>query len=55
MLGVQRTTVSTLASELKAEGIIDYRRGSIEIVDRAALEALSCECYEAGRLRQAQK
>lgn len=52
MLGVQRTTVSTLASELKAEGVIDYQRGRIEILDRQALEALSCECYEVGRLRQ---
>jgi CRP-like cAMP-binding protein len=54
MLGVQRTTVSALASELKAEGVIDYQRGRIEIIDRAALEALSCECYEVGRLRQKQ-
>jgi CRP-like cAMP-binding protein len=52
MLGVQRTTVSTLASELKAEGLIDYQRGRIEILDRPALEALSCECYETGRLRR---
>jgi CRP-like cAMP-binding protein len=54
MLGVQRTTVSALASDLKAEGVIDYHRGRIEIVDRAALEAMSCECYETGRLRQKQ-
>ncbi|MDP3175540.1 MAG: Crp/Fnr family transcriptional regulator [Phenylobacterium sp.] len=53
MLGVQRTTVSTLASELKAEGLIDYQRGRIEIVDRARLEMLSCECYEVGRMRHA--
>jgi CRP-like cAMP-binding protein len=51
MLGVQRTTVSTLAAELKSEGLIDYQRGRIEILDRPALEALSCECYETGRLR----
>jgi CRP-like cAMP-binding protein len=55
MLGVQRTTVSSLASELKAEGLIDYQRGRIEILDRPALEALACECYEVGRLRQAEK
>lgn len=51
MLGVQRTTVSTLAAEMKADGLVGYQRGRIEILDRVALEALSCECYEAGRLR----
>lgn len=51
MLGVQRTTVSTLAAEMKADGLVDYQRGRIEILDRVALEALSCECYEVGRLR----
>lgn len=45
MLGVQRSTVSQVASALKAEGLIDYTRGVIEIRDRAALERRSCECY----------
>ncbi len=48
----QRTTVSSLASELKADGVIDYQRGRIEIRDRDVLEALACECYETVRLRQ---
>jgi CRP-like cAMP-binding protein len=52
MLGVQRTTVSTMAHEFKAAGLIDYRRGRIEILDRAGLERVSCECYEVGRLRR---
>ena len=45
MLGVQRSTVSQVASALKADGLIDYTRGVIEIRDRAALEKRSCECY----------
>jgi CRP-like cAMP-binding protein len=45
MLGVQRSTVSQVASGLKAEGLIDYSRGLIEIRDRAGLERRSCECY----------
>jgi CRP-like cAMP-binding protein len=47
MLGVQRTTVSAVARMLQEQGLIRYRRGSIQIVDRAAVERRSCECYES--------
>ena len=47
MLGVQRTTVSAVARALQEQGLIGYRRGSIRVLDRAALEARSCECYGA--------
>jgi len=47
MLGVQRTTVSAAASQLRDEGLIRYSRGQLEILDRPALEARSCECYAA--------
>lgn len=49
MLGVQRTTVTMLAKELQELGLITYRRGRIEIVDRAGLEERACECYETAR------
>jgi CRP-like cAMP-binding protein len=49
MLGVQRTTVTMLAKELQEDGLIDYRRGRIEIVDRKGLEARACECYATAR------
>jgi Mn-dependent DtxR family transcriptional regulator len=49
MLGVQRSTVTVVARELQSLGLIQYRRGRIEIVDRARLEKKSCECYETGR------
>ena len=46
MLGVQRTTVTMLASQLQAKGAISYSRGRIRIVDRKALKACACECYD---------
>ncbi|WP_243625889.1 Crp/Fnr family transcriptional regulator [Phenylobacterium hankyongense] len=45
MLGVQRTTVTAVARSLQEKGVIRYRRGVVDIIDRAGLEALTCECY----------
>jgi CRP-like cAMP-binding protein len=45
MLGVRRQGVNELAAKLRSGGAIDYRRGRILILDRAKLEACSCECY----------
>jgi hypothetical protein len=45
MLGTNRSTVSSIAAELQAEGLINYSRGKITITDREGLEARSCECY----------
>ena len=48
MLGASRSTVTTIAGEFQAAGLISYRRGKVTILDRAALEDASCECYKAG-------
>ncbi len=45
MLGVQRTTVTAVARSLQEKGVIRYRRGVVDIVDRPAMETLACECY----------
>ena len=49
MLGVQRTTVTAVAGSLKGKGLIRYRRGVVDILDRPGLEAMACECYGAVR------
>jgi len=44
-LGVPRTGVTMAAGSLQRAGLIRYSRGKIAIVDRARLEANSCECF----------
>lgn len=45
MLGVRREGVTEAAGKLQKLGLITYRRGKIEVLDRAKLEDLCCECY----------
>lgn len=45
MLGVQRPTVSGVATTLQQAGLLRYSRGKMTIRDRRGLEASSCECY----------
>jgi CRP-like cAMP-binding protein len=45
MLGTDRPSVSQAAGNLQKMNIIQYRRGTVKILNRVALESQSCECY----------
>jgi CRP-like cAMP-binding protein len=54
MLGTGRPSVSLVAGQMQKAGVIQYTRGAVKIVDRSALERLSCECYaNVQRIRNA--
>jgi CRP-like cAMP-binding protein len=56
MLGLRREGVTEAAGPLRPRKLIDYARGSIEIIDAKGLMAASCICYrrvqDAYRLAQ---
>lgn len=45
MLGVRREGVTEAAGQLQRDGLIQYRRGHITVIDRVKLEQRTCECY----------
>jgi hypothetical protein len=50
-LGANRKSVTLAALSMQAAGLISYRRGKIQILDRPGLEKASCECYAIVRER----
>ena len=50
MLGVRRESITLTAGKLQAEGLIQYRRGTIVVLDRNGLELSAGACYKAGRI-----
>jgi CRP-like cAMP-binding protein len=46
MLGVRRTSVTTVARTLQQAGMVKYTRGKIRILDVEGLRESACECYE---------
>ncbi|MFZ6873773.1 Crp/Fnr family transcriptional regulator [Undibacterium sp. Di27W] len=49
LLGVRRESVTQTIGQLQKDGLIAARRGHIKIIDRPAMEARVCECYEVVR------
>ena len=51
MLGADRKSVTISAQAMQAAGLIGYRRGTIQIIDRKGLEEAACECYRVVQAR----
>jgi len=47
MLGVRRSSVSLAAGELQKAGLVNCRRGMVEVLDPDGLKHTACECYRA--------
>ncbi|WP_298924019.1 Crp/Fnr family transcriptional regulator [uncultured Ramlibacter sp.] len=47
MLGVRRVGITNAATVLQRSGLIAYRRGELQVLDRPGLEAAACGCYAA--------
>jgi CRP-like cAMP-binding protein len=50
LMGVQRSTISTVLRTFQVQGLITQQRGGIIIADRPGLEEMTCECY--GKIRR---
>src|SRR5271170_2536584 len=51
ILGANRKSVTIAAQSMQTAGLISYRRGTIQVLDRPGLEKASCECYSIVRER----
>ena len=45
ILGANRKSVTLAAQSMQSAGLISYRRGTMQVLDRSGLEKASCECY----------
>ena len=50
LLAVHRPTITECTSKLRARRLIGCSRGSIRVLDRPGLEAVTCECYAINRV-----
>jgi CRP-like cAMP-binding protein len=44
-LGVRRPSVTLVAQSLQQNGLITYHHGTMTVLDREGLEAVSCDCH----------
>jgi CRP-like cAMP-binding protein len=51
ILGANRKSITLAAQSMQMAGLINYRRGRIQVLDRPGLEKASCECYEIVKQR----
>ncbi len=49
MLGVRRVGVTTTAADFRRRGLIEYHRGEMKVLNRAALKSEACSCYMKNR------
>jgi CRP-like cAMP-binding protein len=45
IMGANRTSVTLAAQSLQNKGLISYRRGMMQVLNRRGLEGAACECY----------
>ena len=45
ILGANRKSVTLAAQSMQSAGLINYRRGTMQVLDRPGLEKASYECY----------
>ena len=50
-MGANRKSVTLAAQSMQTAGLISYRRGTIQVLDRKGIEKASCECYAIVRER----
>ncbi len=55
MLGMRRVGITTAASALQRDGLIDYHRGDVTVIDRKGLEAAACSCYATDQRTYAER
>jgi CRP-like cAMP-binding protein len=49
MLGMRRVGITAAASALQRDGLIEYHRGEIKVINRSGLEAAACSCYASNQ------
>jgi CRP-like cAMP-binding protein len=47
MLGMRRVGITAAAGVLQKDGLIEYNRGEVTVLNRSGLEAAACNCYAA--------